>query len=191
MAKAPAGTSESPYASLEKPYTFFRGLRHKLLDSKRREKPDPIPMQPPIGYKKQPSLSEQIRDMVRSEQLARDLAARGVETFEESDDFDIPDDPVDPSTPYEADFEGDAAQAVRDAVAPPQREYGSVEEFLQEHPNVIIKASERLRPEPTPYSPQGGVGEDLAIAPGETPPSPTPARAAPKGSSSFGFLRRG
>lgn len=190
MAKAPQAT-ESPFASLEKPYSFFRGLRHVLLDSKRREKPDPIPMQPPIGYKKSPSLSEQIRAMVRSEQLARDLAAQGVETFEEADDFDIPDDPVDPSTPYEADFEGDARQAILDAVNNP-REYGSVEEFLRDNPNVKITApSEQLRPEPTPYSPSGGVGEDLAIAPGETPPSPTPARAAPGKPTSFGFLRRG
>lgn len=178
MAKSPTA-DDSPFKSLEKPYEFFRGLRHRLLDTKRREKPDPLPMQPPIGYKKTPSLSEQIRDMIRSEKLAQDLAAQGVETFEEADDFDIPDDPVDPSTPYEADFEGDARQAVLDAFKPEPREYGSVEEFLAAHPNVKISQPEQLRPEPAPYpKAQRGAGEDV-IAPGEVPTSlepPQPSR---------------
>lgn len=43
--------------------------------------------------------------MVRSERLAQEAMAAGYETFEESDDFDIPDDPLDPATPYENEFE--------------------------------------------------------------------------------------
>lgn len=168
MAKISTPATDSPYASTETPYSFFRGLRHMLLDKKRREKPDPVPVAPPLGYKKTPSLSEQIRDMVRSEKLAADLAAKGVETFEEADDFNIPDDPIDPSSPYEADFEGDAAGALREAARPPERAYASVEEFLTANPHIKI-GSEQLRPEPPPSQPKGGGGEDLAIAPGETP----------------------
>lgn len=186
MAKNPTPTDFS--VSRETPYSYFRGLRHMFLDKRRREKPDPIPMQPPIGYKKQPSLSDQIRDMVRSEHLARQLAAQGVETFDEADDFDIPDDPIDPSTPYEGDFEGDARQAVLDAVAPQPREYGSVEEFLRENPNVKIN-TDAIAPGADP-SQRSGVGEDV-IAPGETPPSPARASATNKGPS-WGFpLRKG
>jgi len=55
---------------------------------------DPVPLAPPIGYKKQPSMVEIIRDMIRSNNLATAAAAAGAETFEESEDFDIPDDPV-------------------------------------------------------------------------------------------------
>lgn len=63
-------------------------------------------MAPPVGYTRAPSLSDQIREMVRSERLARDLAEQGVETFEEADDFDIGDD-YDPSTPYEETFDNE------------------------------------------------------------------------------------
>lgn len=52
---------------------------------------NPIPMQPPLGYKPTLSLTEQIRQQVR--QLAR-MNDMEPETEEEADDFDIADDPV-------------------------------------------------------------------------------------------------
>lgn len=63
-------------------------------------------MAPPIGFKPAPSLADQIREMVRSERLAREVAEAGFETFEEADDFDIGDD-FDPSTPYEESFDAE------------------------------------------------------------------------------------
>lgn len=69
-----------------------------------REIPDPTPMAPPVGFKPAPSLADQIREMVRSERLAREVAEAGYETFEEADDFDVGDD-FDPSTPYEESFD--------------------------------------------------------------------------------------
>lgn len=51
---------------------------------------NPTPIAPPIGYKPAPTIREQIRDMIRSEQLA--AAFEGVETFEEADDFEVGDD---------------------------------------------------------------------------------------------------
>lgn len=74
------------------------------LDPQGREVPDPTPMAPPIGYKRTPSLAEQIREMVRSERLAMEAAAAGFESFEEADDFEVGDD-FDPSSPYEEQFE--------------------------------------------------------------------------------------
>lgn len=65
---------------------------------------DSTPMAPPLGYKRQPSLSEQIREMVRHERLQADLAAQGVETFDEADDFSIGDD-FDPKSPFEEHFD--------------------------------------------------------------------------------------
>lgn len=186
MAKVPA--DDTPFKSLEKPYTFFRGLRHRYLDAKRREKPDPLPVSPPLGYKKTPSLSEQIRDMVRSEKLRQAAEEAGVETFEEADDFDIPDDPVDPSTPYEADFEGDAAQAVRDALKPQTREYGSVEEFLAANPNVKIASDSRSQMEPAHTAPQGGPATTV-IADGGAPTAPSASE--PQSIMRPGFFRRG
>lgn len=76
----------------------------KPHDAKGREIPDPVPLAPPVGYYREPSLVERIRAIVRSEQLASVARSAGIETFEEADDFDVGDD-YDPSSPYEADFE--------------------------------------------------------------------------------------
>lgn len=70
---------------------------HELVDS--------TPMAPPLGYKKQPTMVDHIRNMVKSEMLRREVEKAGAETFEEADDFDIPDDPVDPTTPFEEIFD--------------------------------------------------------------------------------------
>lgn len=65
---------------------------------------DKRPIAPPVGYKRQPSMVEIVRDMVRSEHLRREAEAAGAETFEEADDFEVGDD-FDPSSPYENDFD--------------------------------------------------------------------------------------
>lgn len=65
--------------------------------------PDPTPIAPPIGYKREQPLFEKIRDMVRSAQLQEDLNKAGYETFEEADDFEVGD--WDPRSPYEEFFE--------------------------------------------------------------------------------------
>jgi len=83
-----------------------RSAADTYLDHRGREKPDPTPIAPPIGYKKQPSLHDQIRAMVRSEKLRMEAEMAGFETFEEADDFDVGDD-LDPTSPYEEQFEGD------------------------------------------------------------------------------------
>jgi len=69
------------------------------------EIPDPIPIAPPVGYKRQPTMVEHIRNMVRSERLKQEAEALGADTFEESEDFDVGDDEDDPHTPYENDFD--------------------------------------------------------------------------------------
>lgn len=105
------------------------------LDEMGRLMPDPVPLEPPIGYVRQPSLAEQIREMVRSERLRQEMDAAGVETFDESDDFDVGDD-YDPSSPYEADFEPlsdvrarkDAAEAAEAAAAAPPPTKDLIEE---------------------------------------------------------------
>lgn len=66
--------------------------------------PDATPIAPPLGYIKQPSITERIRDMVRSEHLRRAAEAAGAESFEEANDFDVGDD-FDPQSPYEDEFD--------------------------------------------------------------------------------------
>lgn len=81
------------------------------IDDDGNELPDPVPMSPPVGYRREPTLGEMIQQFVRSEQLRAQAEAEGFDTFEEADDFDIPDDPLDPLTPWEEHFEpaGDGA----------------------------------------------------------------------------------
>jgi len=62
------------------------------------EQLDPKPMQPPLGYKKAPSLSEQIRQQVLAAKLAE--LDHLEETEEEADDFDVDDD-LGPYSPHE------------------------------------------------------------------------------------------
>lgn len=64
---------------------------------------NPTPMQPPVGYRAQPSLIETIREQIRQHHLL--LADTEIDTEEEADDFDVPDDdfPPDPETKWEND----------------------------------------------------------------------------------------
>lgn len=71
-----------------------------------REIPSSVPLEPPLGYKRQPTLAETMRNMIRSEALERHARSQGQETFEEADDFDIEDeDHPDRNSPYEANFD--------------------------------------------------------------------------------------
>lgn len=97
------------------------------LDARGREIVDGRPMEPPVGYQKRPSLTEQIRAMVREQAFQQALEANGVETFEEAEDFDVGDD-YDPSSPYEEYFEPTPNEALLAPVAPkaePPREPSS------------------------------------------------------------------
>ncbi len=94
-----------------------------------REHPCPIPLAPPLGFIRQPSITEQIRDMVRSETLKNAAELSGHGSFEDEDDFDVGDD-YDPRSPYENEFDpsiselteaGTAAQTEREEAGPSQK----------------------------------------------------------------------
>lgn len=69
-------------------------------DEHGREILDPTPVAMPVGFKRPPSLDERIRAFVRTE-LSRQAAEEGNETFEEADDFDVPDEEESPLSRYE------------------------------------------------------------------------------------------
>lgn len=89
-------------------YGFLNVMGHEV--------PDPTVVEPPLGYVPQPDLMEQMRAMVRRE-LSAIAAQQEFETFEEADDFDIDDDPVDYTSPYEMYF--DPPDPALAAVDPP------------------------------------------------------------------------
>lgn len=114
--------------------------RHHYIDDLGREIPDPRPMQPPIGYKKQPSLFEMVRTATAAALLAR--AREEPESFEESDDFDIPDDPLDPSSPWENEFDPPLSEVRQAILADRKRREAAAE-----------AAKQPRAPEPAPTVP--------------------------------------
>lgn len=74
------------------------------LNDKGQLVPDPVPMEPPIGYKSQPSMIDIIRDQVMK--VSQDAARQGYESEEQADDFDVGDEP-ELRSPYELDEESE------------------------------------------------------------------------------------
>lgn len=107
---------------------YLADARQRGLDANGHFIPDSTPLAPPIGYKRSPTIAENIRAMIKSERLKQEVEAAGAETFEEAEDFDIEDDPVDPHTPYDNQFdpplselvsEGNHELAAKQAANPP------------------------------------------------------------------------
>lgn len=90
------------------------------LDEHGLEVPDPTPMEIPVAMRRPETSDERIRRII-AHSLSVRAAEAGLESFEEADDFDIEDDPIDPSTPWEKDFDHAAVAAIDRGVvqAPP------------------------------------------------------------------------
>lgn len=91
-------------------------MRNKktTFDSEGREVLDDTPVAIPVGFKRPPTLQEQIARAVRSEHFKNLMEAADMETFEEADDFDVGED-FDPMTPYEMEFDPDLGKEITHA----------------------------------------------------------------------------
>lgn len=78
------------------------------LNEKGHEVLDPTPIAIPVGFKLPESMTDMVRRFVRHE-LSRQADEKGFETFEESDDFDIEDDPPLPETKWELNYDQETA----------------------------------------------------------------------------------
>lgn len=130
---------------------------YPYLDELGREINDPTPMEPPLGYVRQPSLAEQIRDMVRGEKLRMEAEAAGMETFEESDDFDVGDD-YDPHSPYENDFDPPLSELVK----------------AGKEVETSAKQKDPVREDPQPKKAEAKTEQDENAEAKKTPPSQEP-----------------
>lgn len=74
------------------------------LDENGHELLDTTPVEMPLGFQHPEPLEERIRRLIRTS-VSQQAVENGAETFEEADDFDIPDDDSDPVTPFEMDFD--------------------------------------------------------------------------------------
>lgn len=118
---------------------------YEILDSK--------PMEIPVGYRRPPSLEERMRAMVRNE-ISRRAQEVGQETFEEADDFKVDDD-YDPRSPWELNFDQEAAEA------------SQVKEGMTEQVAVVPKAPE---------------AQSIASSSTQLPPPQSPAVSGAAGS---------
>lgn len=93
-----------------------------------KEDPDLTPHSLPVKLKRPLTLSEEVAKVIRMQRMIEAINVPGVETFEESNDFDIPDDPDDPKTPWEEDYEGKFDEEIameRQLYEPDPREKGA------------------------------------------------------------------
>lgn len=122
------------------------------------EKLNPVPMQPPLGYKKAPSLAEQIAQQVRRMKLDLLQSDNVAETDEEADDFEIGDD-YEPLSKHENDHIPSIsvlkqrAKDINDQIKEANRRAA-----IEAHENALRKPSSITTPspnnEPTPSTKQ-------------------------------------
>lgn len=74
-----------------------------------------VPMQPPVGFHREPSMFDVMRSMIAQHQ--KELSDAGFESPDEADDFDVDDD-FDPTSPYEHNFDPPAAPEPAPEVPP-------------------------------------------------------------------------
>lgn len=113
---------------------------------------DPTPMQPPLGYKRSLSLSEQIAQQVRIAHLKILEDAAIAETEDEADDFEIGDD-YEPMSKYENDHMPTLgnlkkrAKEINDAI-----EKRKLELAISQHKEKIART--KAKTEPAPEAPE-------------------------------------
>lgn len=138
-----------------------------LQDEHGYEVPDPQPMQVRTGFKRPETLAEQVQRLVRGA-ISRQAEEAGMETFEDSEDFDVESD-SEPNTPYEEFFdpvlgksltprEFQAHEAIyRDRYLRAQQEYFSALDRAE-----VLRKGGRAGNRPSSESGAGAVSEEAA-----------------------------
>lgn len=96
MSKAKSNNS-SP--SLEGLFLSRRQALRAASQDHGKETPDPTPVAVPVGHDRPLTLREEMRRFIRNE-LSQQAQEEGHESFEEFDDFSIPDEEPDLTSPY-------------------------------------------------------------------------------------------
>lgn len=65
------------------------------------EMPDPTPIALPVGFQRPPTIDELYARLVHDPAVQRELSDAGFETEEEANDFDVPDEMPDPTSPFQ------------------------------------------------------------------------------------------
>lgn len=127
MKKRPSAASETA-ANVSSEKAYPHGLViHPKTGRRGAEIVDGQKMAQALNYQKRPSIVDQLGEIRRiaREEASRFAETRGAETFEEADDFNVPDDddPM-PESPYEGNFDPipkDDMDALHGRASPPKR----------------------------------------------------------------------
>ena len=142
----------------EKPQPYATTDRLNRHTEDGREILNPTPMQPPLGYNRAPSLSEQIRQQVLTQSI---LSNMDPETVEEADDFEIEEDPPMPSR-----WENDLVPSIKETRA-------RIKELEKEERRYAALPQRSA-------SPRDGSGPEEAAPTTETTPPHAPTIASPE-----------
>lgn len=122
-----------------------------------REVLNPVPMAPPIGYVAQPTLMEMMEQMLRVKlQQLRDDDE--VDTADDAEDFDIPDELGEPPTMYEFVSMADEFPEFRAAREPDPDDRGEKEDIPEKTP----KSRSKKKPAEVPAEEDPGDDQDEA-----------------------------
>lgn len=119
---------------------------------------DPTPMQPPLGYKKSLSLSEQIAQQVRIAHLKILEDSAIDETEDDADDFEVGDD-FEPLSPHENEHMPTLANLKKQANEINNKiKAAQTRKAIEEHKKRI--ASVKAKNEPAPEAPEPETSEE-------------------------------
>lgn len=119
----------------------------------RREKLDDTPVAIPLKFRRVETQADRMRRIIR-EEMSRAAEVQGYETFEEADDFSIPDD-YDPSSPYEMSYEQELNGYVAGNQGSAEAEEGNAGEGGSETPDGVQQGGQGASGSP------GGPAENL------------------------------
>lgn len=148
----------------KKPEPVLSGRVKASLNDDGSEKLDPTPIAIPVELRRPESMDQRIAKIL-AHSLAVAKAGQEIDSFADADDFDIPDDPIDPSTPWEEDFDHASIAAMdRGLVAkPPEVPVSRISELKRKYFPKLFPAKQAPLRGAEPTGSQGaGAGAPAA-----------------------------
>lgn len=136
------------------------GMRRiSTLDDRGHELMDQSRVAMPAGFKEPESMEQMMRRLIRQPDFGRVISGdEDAETFADADDFDVPDDPADPSSVFEENFDPGLGRSVTAAEVMANRE-----RFAEETNQRVARRRARTAPPAgDPAAPTGQASPDTS-----------------------------
>jgi len=136
---------------------MFQWFRKHTKDG--LERPDQTPIEVPLRDRPL-SIQDQLLRFSTNEEIRQRLQERGIDTFEEADDFDVPDmDEEDRRTPYEAHFIGTQMHVEGLQARLDEQKAGMTEEMPISRQELANQRLRALKEKPKPQAAAAGSSE--------------------------------